>query len=107
MEYDLYSNQGDKEDNMRMFTTYMRAMMVAMLQDGLALAAGIVPLTKGLPAPIPEGLPTLDDMMPLILPGVAVFTDVFTEFKMAVDPNNIANRRWEYETGLCKKLHLA
>lgn len=107
MEYDLYSNQGDKEDNMRMFTTYMRAMMVAMLQDGLALAAGIIPLTKGLPAPIPEGLPKLDDLMPLMLPNMAVFMDIFSDFKMAVDPNNIANRRWEYDTGLCKKLHLA
>ena len=106
MEYDLYSNQGDKDDNMRMLMTYARAMFGAMLGDGLVLAAGSVPLNKGMPAPLPEGVPNLDDLMPLIMPNVAAFLDAFTTFKMAVDPNNIANRRWDYETGLCKKMHV-
>ena len=106
MEYDLYSNQGDKDDNMRMFMTYTRAMFGAMLGDGLVLAAGALPLYKGMPAPLPEGMPNVDDLFPLVFPGVAAYLDSFTSFKMTVDPNNIANRRWDYRTGLCKKLSL-
>jgi hypothetical protein len=44
--------------------------------------------------------------MPLIMPNSATFTDTFIAFKMAVDPNNISARRWDYQTGLCKKLTL-
>jgi hypothetical protein len=106
MEYDLYTNQGDKDDNMRMLMTYFRAMFGAQLGDGLVLAAGALPLYKGMPAPLPEGMPKIDDLMPLVMPNVAPFVDAFTSFKMAVDPNNVANRRWHYDTGLCKKIFL-
>ncbi len=106
MEYDLYSNQGDKDDNMRMFLTYMRAMMTGILGHGLVLACGGIPLTKGMPMPLPEGMPNLDDVMPLVMPNSAAFTDAYVAFKMAVDPNNISARRWDYETGLAKKLSL-
>jgi FAD/FMN-containing dehydrogenase len=106
MEYDVYSNQGDKDDNMRMFMTYMRAMFTGILGHGLVLACGAIPLTKGMPVPLPEGMPKLDDLMPLVMPNSTTFTDTFTAFKMAVDPNNISARRWDYETGLCKKLTL-
>ncbi len=104
MEYDLYSNQGDKDDNMRMFMTYMRAMMAGILGEGLVLACGAIPLNKGMPVPMPEGMPALDDVMPLMLPNSAAFTDAYVNFKMAADPNNIAARRWDYDTGLCKKM---
>ncbi|WP_287153026.1 FAD-binding oxidoreductase [Candidatus Solincola tengchongensis] len=106
MEYDLYSNQGDKDDNMRMLMTYFRAMFQGQLAHGLVLAAGALPLYKGMPAPLPEGMPKIDDLIPLIMPNVAPYVDTFTAFKMAVDPNNIANRRWDYQTGLCKKIYL-
>ena len=106
MEYDLYSNQGDKDDNMRMFMTYMRAMMAGILGEGLVLACGAIPLNKGMALPLPEGMPSLDDLMTLIMPNAAAFTDAMVAFKMAVDPNNIAARRWDYDTGLCKKLSI-
>ncbi|MBC7230926.1 MAG: FAD-binding oxidoreductase [Actinobacteria bacterium] len=106
MEYDLYSNQGDKDDNMRMFMTYMRAMMAGILGEGLVLACGAIPLNKGMPVPLPEGMPSLDDVLPLVMPNSAAFTDAYVAFKKAVDPNNIAARRWDYETGLCKKMSL-
>lgn len=106
MEYDLYSNQGDKDDNMRMFMTYMRAMMAGILGEGLVLACGAIPLNKGMALPLPEGMPTLDDLMTIAMPNASAFTDAMVAFKMAVDPNNIAARRWDYDTGLCKKLSL-
>ena len=106
MEYDLYSNQGDKDDNMRMFMTYMRAMMAGILGEGLLLACGAIPLNKGMALPLPEGMPSLDDLLSLVMPNAAAFMDTMVAFKMAVDPNNIAARRWDYETGLCKKLSI-
>ncbi len=106
MEYDLYSNQGDKDDNMRMFVTYMRALITGLLGEGLVMACGLIPLTKGMPVALPEGLPPVDELMALAMPGAATFMDTMTAFKMAVDPNNISARRWDYETGLCKKIHL-
>lgn len=106
MEYDLYSNQGDKDDNMRMLMTYMRAMMAGILGEGLVLACGAIPLNKGMALPLPEGMPSLDDLMSLVMPNAAAFTDTMVDFKMVVDPNNIAARRWDYDTGLCKKLSL-
>ncbi len=106
MEYDLYANQGDKDDNMRMFLTYMRAMFQGQLAHGLVLAAGALPLYKGMPLPLPAWMPGLDDLMALFMPGASTYLDTFTAFKMAVDPNNVANRRWDYRTGLCKKISL-
>lgn len=106
MEYDLYSNQGDKDDNMRMFMTYMRAMMAGILGEGLVLACGAIPLNKGMPIPMPEGMPGIDDLLPIVMPNSAAFTDAYVAFKKAVDPNNIAARRWDYETGLSKKMSL-
>lgn len=35
-----------------------------------------------------------------------VFRDTFSQFKEAVDPNNLAVRHWDYDTGLMKKLTL-
>jgi FAD/FMN-containing dehydrogenase len=106
MEYDLYSNQGDKDDNMRMFMTYMRAMMAGILGEGLVLACGAIPLNKGMALPLPEGMPTLDDLLGIIMPNATAFMEAMVGFKMAVDPNNIAARRWDYDTGMCKKLSL-
>ncbi len=104
MEYDLYSNQGDKDDVMATFITYMRVIMQALIKDGLAMACGLLAQTRGMALPIPDALGTIDDIMPMIMPNAAAISDSFRDFKMAVDPNNIAARRWDYDTGLCKKL---
>ncbi len=105
MEYDVYTNQGDKDEVMRTLLGYLRAMFGAMMRDGLIMAAGGLPLTKGMPLPLPGGF-KIDDLMPLVMPNTAVFMDTFSDFKEAVDPNNIAARRWEYDTGVMKKLTL-
>jgi FAD/FMN-containing dehydrogenase len=104
MEYDLYSNQGDKDDVMATFITYMRVIMQALIKDGLAMACGLLAQTRGMALPIPDALGTIDDLMPMVMPNASAISDSFRDFKMAVDPNNIAARRWDYETGLCKKL---
>ncbi len=104
MEYDLYSNQGDKDDVMATFITYMRVIMQALMKDGLAMACGLLAQTRGMALPIPEALGTIDDLMPMMMPNAAAISDSFRDFKIAIDPNNIAARRWDYETGVCKKL---
>ena len=105
MEYDVYTNQGDKDDVMRTLLGYIRAMFGAMMRDGLIMAAGGLPLTKGMPLPLPGGF-KIDDLMPMVMPNTVVFVDTFSDFKEVVDPNNIAARRWDYDTGLMKKLTL-
>ncbi len=104
MEYDLYSNQGDKDELMATFITYMRVITQALIKDGLAIACGLLAETRGMPVPLPEGMGTIDDLLPMIMPNAAAISDAYREFKMAVDPNNIAARRWDYDTGLCKKM---
>jgi hypothetical protein len=76
---------------------YGRANAVAMSQ-GMIIAAGGGALVKG--------LPMLDLAMPAAQPNMVQFMDTFTKMKMALDPNNISNRRWEYDTQTMKKIFL-
>jgi hypothetical protein len=95
MEYDMYTNQGDKDDLIRIMMGYGRATITAMAQ-GMIIAAGAGALTKG--------MPMMDLAMPAAQPNLVQFMDTFTRMKMALDPNNISNRRWEYDTGTMKKI---
>lgn len=95
MEYDLYTNQADKDDLIRILIGYGRATATAMSQ-GMAFAAG--------PAAIEKGIPMLDLATPAIRPNMVQFIDAFVKMKMMLDPNNISNRRWEYDTGQMKKI---
>jgi len=97
MEYDMYTNQCDKDDLIRILMGYGRANAVAMSQ-GMIIAAGGGALVKG--------LPMLDLVMPAAQPNMVQFMDTFTKMKMALDPNNISNRRWEYDTQTMKKIFL-
>lgn len=97
LEYDLYSNQNDKDDLFRMLTGYFRATGRAMGR-GMIIAGGNGALMKG--------MPLLELVSPAVQPNMVAFMDAFTKVKMALDPNNIANRRWEYDTGLMKKIAL-
>ena len=95
MEYDMYTNQSDKDDLIRILMGYGRATITAMAQ-GMIIAAGAGALTKG--------MPMMDLLMPAAQPNLVQFMDTFTNMKMALDPNNISNRRWEYDTGTMKKI---
>jgi len=96
MEYDVYTNQADKDDLLRILMGYGRATAVAMSQ-GMIIAAGGGALVKGV-------VPMMDLAMQAAQPNMVQFMDAFTKMKMALDPNNISNRRWEYDTGCMKKI---
>ncbi|MBU4175940.1 MAG: FAD-binding oxidoreductase [Actinobacteria bacterium] len=95
MEYDMYTNQCDKDDLIRILMGYGRATITAMAQ-GMIIAAGAGALIKG--------MPMMDLAMPAAQPNMVQFMETFTRMKMALDPNNISNRRWEYDTGTMKKV---
>ena len=95
LEYDLYTNQSDKDDLIRMLIGYGRATGKAMGQ-GMIVAAGNGSIMKG--------MPRMDQALPAILPNMVAFMEASTRIKMSLDPNNISNRRWEYDTGLMKKV---
>jgi FAD/FMN-containing dehydrogenase len=97
MEYDMYTNQCDKDDLIRILMGYGRANAVAMSQ-GMIIAAGGGALVKG--------LPMMDLALPAAQPNMVQFMETFTKMKMALDPNNISNRRWEYDTQTMKKIFL-
>jgi hypothetical protein len=67
------------------------------MSQGMIIAAGGGALVKGV-------VPMMDLMMQAAQPNMVQFMDAFTKMKMALDPNNISNRRWEYDTGCMKKV---
>jgi FAD/FMN-containing dehydrogenase len=87
LEYDMYTNQSDKDDLIRILMGY-----------GLLFAAGIGALLKG--------IPQAELAIAMARPNLVPLLNAFTRFKMTLDPNNISNRRWDYETGAMKKLTL-
>jgi FAD/FMN-containing dehydrogenase len=97
LEYDVYANQGDKDDLIRILTSWARATFGAIGQ-GMITALGGGVLVKGL-------LPSVDAAMAAAMPNLVIYMDVVNQIKMAVDPNNISYRRWEYEDGCMKKIH--
>lgn len=97
MEYDVYTNQCDKDDLIRILMSYGRATATAMSQ-GMIIAAG--------PGALVKGMPMMDLALPAVQPNMVQFMDTFTKMKMALDPNNISNRRWEYDTQTMKKIFL-
>ncbi len=97
LEFDLYANQTDPDDLIGSLLTYFRALLTGM-SEGAIFAAGAMPLIKG--------LPMTDMMFPLAYPALTVYLEALTELKKSVDPNNVSNRRWDYETGVMPKLML-
>jgi hypothetical protein len=97
MEYDMYTNQCDKDDLIRILFGYGRATGTAMGQ-GMIIAAGGGALIKG--------IPMADLAMAAAQPNMVTYMDVFTRMKKALDPNNVSNRRWEYDTETMKKICL-
>jgi len=97
LEYDMYTNQADKDDLIRIMMGYGRATGGAMAK-GMVFAAGLTSLIKGIPG--------AELALSVARPNIIPLLKVFTEFKMALDPNNISNRRWDYDTGAVKKISL-
>ncbi len=95
MEYDVYTNQADKDDLIRIQLGWYRATFGAMAQ-GMIIAAGAGALLKGV-------LPMMDMGMAAAMPNMVPEMEAFTNVKKAVDPNNIAARRWEYDDECMKK----
>ena len=94
LEFDLYTNQDDKDDFLRAYMGFFRAIGVS-LSKGTIMAHGVTSLIKGWPG--------LDLMLPLAQPELDNLMSMNIALKQTVDPNNICNRRWEYDTGLGKK----
>ncbi len=98
MEYDLYTNQADKDDLIRIMSAYFNSALRAM-GEGMLFAAGPTAIIKGL-------LPIVDTGVAVAFPNLVPLMETFTTIKKAVDPNNVCFRKWEYEDECSKKLHL-
>ena len=97
LEYDVYANQADKDDLLRILSSWARATFGAIGQ-GMITALGGGVLMKGL-------LPSVDSAMATAMPNLVNYMDAVTKMKEALDPNNVSVRRWEYEDGCMKKIH--
>lgn len=78
-----------------MLLAYFNSSLRAM-GEGLLFAAGVSAWMKGL-------LPAVDMGVAVAMPKLVQFMETFTRMKMALDPNNVACRRWEYEDECAKK----
>jgi FAD/FMN-containing dehydrogenase len=97
LEFDLYSNQADKDDLLRVLFGYLRASFGGMGRGAL-FAAGAACMIMG--------MPMLDMALPMMMPTFMPYLDTVIALKKETDPNNICNRRWDYESGEMKKLAL-
>lgn len=97
LEYDMYTNQCDKDDLIRILMGYGRATGSAM-GKGMVFAAGLVALIKG--------IQRAEQALSVARPNIIPLLNAFTAFKMTLDPNNVSNRRWEYDTQSVKKVSL-
>ncbi len=97
LEYDLYSDQSTADDTVRMNLGYFRATLSGMAK-GAIFAAGLGAMLKG--------IPKLDLALPLIMPNFTAYMEAFAALKKELDPNNISNRRWNYDTGEMSKISI-
>jgi len=97
LEFDLYTHQDDKDDFLRAYLGFFRAFFTAQAMGSVA-AAGTASLLKGLPG--------LDMALPMAKPEFANLMSLAAALKQTVDPNDICNRRWDYDTGTAKKFSL-
>jgi len=95
MEYDVYTNQADKDDLLRIQLGWYNATFGAMAK-GMIIAAGAGALLKGV-------VPMFDLGIAAAMPNLVPELSAFTKVKKAIDPNNIAARRWEYDNERMKK----
>jgi len=97
LEFDLYTHQDDKDDFLRAYMGFFRAFFLAQGMGSIA-AAGTASLLKGLPG--------LDLLLPLGQPEFARIMSLAAAVKQTVDPNDICNHRWDYDTGTSNKISM-
>jgi hypothetical protein len=90
MEYDLYTNQIDKDEFLRSQLGYLRATGMG-LSSGSVYAIGVTPLFNM--------SDELINMVYVAMPGLATYIRINKTLKKAIDPNNISNRRGDDEEG--------
>ena len=93
LEFDLYTNRSDKDDLLRILPAYIRASGVGF-KNGSVFAAGPACMTWGL----------ADQALGIMKPYFGVYLRALDSIKRSIDPNNIACRRFEYDTGRRKRL---
>ncbi len=95
IEFDIFIDQSNPEDSLRTITGTIAAM-VQSFKMGSGACFGIWPLI--------EGAGPLHDLIGFIYPQAGTYVDTFRAMKMIYDPNNVCNRRWEYDTLRMKKV---
>jgi len=93
LEFDLYTDRSDKDDLLRILPAYIRASGVGF-RNGSCFAAGPACIVWGM-GDIPLGI---------VKPYFGVYHRALDALKRSIDPNNIASRRFEYDTGMRKRL---
>ncbi len=97
LEFDLYTHQDDKDDFLRAYMGYFRAL-AAGLGNGCIFAGGLAGMIKGWPG--------LDTLLPLAKPEFNHLMSLNTALKQTMDPKNICNRRWDYSDGQFTKMSM-
>lgn len=97
IEFDIFIDNANPEDSLRTITGTLAAMVQAF-KMGSGVCFGIWPLI--------EGAGSLHELLGLILPQAGTYVDTYRTMKMIYDPNNVINRRWDYDTLRMKKVAL-
>jgi FAD/FMN-containing dehydrogenase len=97
IEFDIFIDQSNPEDSLRTITGTLAAQIQAF-KHGSGACFGVWPLL--------EGAGALHDLVGLIYPQAGTYVDTFRDMKLIHDPNNVCNRRWEYDTLRMKKAAL-
>jgi FAD binding domain len=95
MEYDLYTNQADKDDLIRMLMAYFKSTFKGM-GEGMLFAAGMSAMITGIH-------PMVEMAIEATMPNLVQLMRAYKKIKVTLDPNNVACRRWEYEDDCAKK----
>ena len=94
IEFDIFIDQSNPEDSLRTISGTVAAMIQAF-KMGSGACFGVWPLL--------EGAGALHELIGFIYPQAGTYVDCYREMKMRKDPNNICNRRWDYDTLRMKK----
>ncbi len=97
IEFDIFIDQTNPED-------MLRTIMGTVAAQGVSFKMGSRPCFGVWP--LLEGAGPVHDYIGLLYPAAGNYADVFRDMKMIYDPNNICNRRWDYETMRMKKAAL-
>lgn len=97
IEFDIFIDQSNPEDSLRTISGTVAAM-IQSFKLGSGACFGIWPVL--------EGSGAIHDLVGLIYPQAGTYVDTYRSMKMLYDPNNVCNRRWDYDTLRMKKAAL-